>query len=681
PAPIGDRGGGGGGGGSFRSIGSAQRVPTSKPDASGADGADPAGGGAVAEKEAPFSLGHRRWLTCGFTSAHTVGREGQEAESVGRALRDSASVLALDNMNYFLARYPRSAARAVKSCARRHAAAKGGGDSCPFPVHAGDVTRVIADLLSLQGQQQQQHSAEGAVGAAGSGIAAKERDTGVVESADARALRLAALPTWPLLDSPHAFQEAFSCAVLVMEAAQAAKARGGHHDTMRYEATLLEMRKVLHACLLHAPTSVEAFWAAAAAEGGVSPDPGDMPTGLPSEEACGGPPAKVGGGNGADGGGAAAAALRGELERSLGLSKLDLRGGDLPLLGDIAAAVTSAQTSGAATSASCMGGGETSADDRVNFRGDAPGASPSQGFDEDAHAAKVAATSDWLLAGETARSGMLDSIAAENCGGWRRSGTTLVDDGVFQARLLCSSQILSDAEARALSGHLPGTIRSSDWVSLYSNVRHGSSLTTLLARCAGWQPTLVVIQASVPPPMDLGTSDGSAENIPLPPVRTTSGSGGGGGAGVGASSATVVVFGGYASGSPWKNMGRAFAGDGGSFLFSFSPDRRRVQGGGDNPPSGGGGRGGGGGGGGSRSAGGDSGLRVYPWAGSDRADLRSGTTGPCETFGNPSLTVPAVTSSEGGRGGSTGSVFDVLLLEVWGFRPAKAPEGLTRIAL
>ncbi|CAN0049048.1 unnamed protein product, partial [Hapterophycus canaliculatus] len=283
-----------------------------------------------------------RWLTCGFTSAHTVGRGGQEADSVGRALRDSASVLALDSMNYFLARYPRSAARAVKSCARRHAEAKGGGDSCPFPVHAGDITRVIADLLSLEGQQQ--HSPDGAAAGGGGGGGARERGAEDVESADARALRLAALPAWPLLDSPNAFQEAFSCAVLVMEAAQAAKGPGGQHFMVKYEATLLEMRKVLHACLLHAPTSVEAFWAAAAAEGGVSPDPGDMAIGSPLDEASREAAAGSGGGKnrmqlhrngGEHDGSAAAAALSGKLGRSLGLSDLDLRGEDLPLLGDM----------------------------------------------------------------------------------------------------------------------------------------------------------------------------------------------------------------------------------------------------------------------------------------------------------------------------------------------------------
>lgn len=52
-----------------------------------------------------FSLGHDRWVTCGFTSAHTVGRGKPGEASVGRALRDASSVLALDSVNYFLARW------------------------------------------------------------------------------------------------------------------------------------------------------------------------------------------------------------------------------------------------------------------------------------------------------------------------------------------------------------------------------------------------------------------------------------------------------------------------------------------------------------------------------------------------------------------------------------------------
>lgn len=63
------------------------------------------GSSSAPRREPVFSLGHDRWVKCGFTSAHTVGREGQHEESVGRALRDASSVLALDSVNYFLTRW------------------------------------------------------------------------------------------------------------------------------------------------------------------------------------------------------------------------------------------------------------------------------------------------------------------------------------------------------------------------------------------------------------------------------------------------------------------------------------------------------------------------------------------------------------------------------------------------
>lgn len=44
---------------------------------------------------------------------------------------------------------------------------------------------------------------------------------------------------------------------------------------------------------------------------------------------------------------------------------------------------------------------------------------------------------DWLLGGETARAGMVDSISMENGG---LPGPVIVDDGSFQARLLRPSQ-------------------------------------------------------------------------------------------------------------------------------------------------------------------------------------------------------------------------------------------------
>lgn len=99
---------------------------------------------------------------------------------------------------------------------------------------------MIADLLSLQPPPPPSTApAEAAVGGgatAASSRGAAGRPKGA-ESGGARASRLAALPTWRLLDAPNAFQEAFSCAVLVMEAAQAAGSRGQHR--MRVSGTVL----------------------------------------------------------------------------------------------------------------------------------------------------------------------------------------------------------------------------------------------------------------------------------------------------------------------------------------------------------------------------------------------------------------------------------------------------------
>lgn len=59
------------------------------------------------------------------------------------------------------------------------------------------------------------------------------------------------------------------------------------------------------------------------------------------------------------------------------------------------------------------------------------------------------------------------------------------------------------------------------------------------------------------------------------------------------------------------------------------------------------------------------------------ADLRSGSTGRCETFDNRPLVVEAGLV---GKRESTGTVFDVRSVEVWGFRAAKG-QRLTPIAL
>lgn len=83
----------------------------------------------------------------------------------------------------------------------------------------------------------------------------------------------------------------------------------------------------------------------------------------------------------------------------------------------------------------------SSVDDRVSFRRDGSASSsvwPASSPKSDRAPNAVAVSSDWLLAGETARTGMIESVSAENSG---RSGTKLVDDGVFQTRLLCPSQV------------------------------------------------------------------------------------------------------------------------------------------------------------------------------------------------------------------------------------------------
>lgn len=289
-------------------------------------------------------------------------------------------------------------------------------------------------------------------------------------------------------------------------------------------------------------------------------------------------------------------------------------------------------------------------------------------------------------------------------------------------------QIIAGEDARALAQNFPRTVASSDWVNLFSDARHGSSLETFISRCAGWQPTLVLVEASVVRSGETGAdSIGQAKptrrasgehdddgtmpgNVEGAPHHVEAGGVGGDGSDESRSGegvdGKVTVFGGFASGSQWKNMGRAFAGDGGTFLFSF--ERKGVPGYADS----GGARG-------ERERKRSSSphsrgsLRVYPWSRSDRCfmtcdvgnglgmggggdaghfglflepDLRRGSTGPCRTFGNKPLTgnvdlerfTPAGKHTAPRMGGG---VFEVLSLEVWGFKGAKTPEGLSRIAL
>lgn len=220
-------------------------------------------------------------------------------------------------------------------------------------------------------------------------------------------------------------------------------------------------------------------------------------------------------------------------------------------------------------------------------------------------------------------------------------------------------KIISAEEAQALVHHLPITVASHDWVCLFSNIRHGSSLETLLARCADWEPTLVIIEVAWSP---------LPRTNETPPVGTPGGNA--------AASSEGIVFGGFASGSAWKKMGRSFAGDGRSFIFSFEKGWSRNEGGG--------------------------GLRVLEWGGTDRcfmtsdegrglgmggggrsgsfgffleADLRRASTGSCKTFGNDEDTLLT--------GRTAGEVLEVLGVEVWGFRVGKAvtSKGLAPLSL
>lgn len=84
---------------------------------------------------------------------------------------------------------------------------------------------------------------------------------------------------------------------------------------------------------------------------------------------------------------------------------------------------------GGVTSTSTLSATRPSGDDRLTFSdGVKPGGDVGGGMPH----------SDWLMAGETALVGTIDSIAAENRG---RSGPVVVNEGVFRTRLLCPSQV------------------------------------------------------------------------------------------------------------------------------------------------------------------------------------------------------------------------------------------------
>lgn len=320
--------------------------------------------------------------------------------------------------------------------------------------------------------------------------------------------------------------------------------------------------------------------------------------------------------------------------------------------------------------------------------------------------------------------------------------------------MMPNRQILSAENVRALAENLPDTVSSSDWVNLFSDARHGTSLETLLARCAGWEPTLVVIEAisttiasadSAATMQDLdgegnrgrirmdaraeyekeeGQEDVTQATVDVGVVKTSSGTLPGDAAADARGCTTTTtgsshcsagvfaetqrkgakktaVFGGFASGSQWRNMGKGFAGDGRSFLFSFDKLGNAAV---DSRAGGGGGVG---------RAGGSGSLRTYQWSGSDRyfmtadsgsgmgmggggqtgdfgffleKDFRRGSTGSCETFSNEPLISsvccdPLEAAGDGGEGALKGELFEVTAIEVWGFRNAVPREKSTRTIL
>lgn len=77
--------------------------------------------------------------------------------------------------------------------------------------------------------------------------------------------------------------------------------------------------------MLHTPHSVDAFWAAATVEGGVSPDSRDMDLASPGSEDVGDTRVVVA----RDGAGKGDSSMGAELVKTFGLSELDVRDSEL----------------------------------------------------------------------------------------------------------------------------------------------------------------------------------------------------------------------------------------------------------------------------------------------------------------------------------------------------------------
>lgn len=81
------------------------RATGSRPNKDVVDTPAAACAGATREKKKPpFSIDHERWITCGFSVDDFGLTSGDHEAQISRALRGASTVLALDGINYFLAR-------------------------------------------------------------------------------------------------------------------------------------------------------------------------------------------------------------------------------------------------------------------------------------------------------------------------------------------------------------------------------------------------------------------------------------------------------------------------------------------------------------------------------------------------------------------------------------------------
>ena len=214
--------------------------------------------------------------------------------------------------------------------------------------------------------------------------------------------------------------------------------------------------------------------------------------------------------------------------------------------------------------------------------------------------------------------------------------------------------LLSTEDLRQLLPHLPSRCMGKDLTLLFSSQRDGYSLSTLYTRARGSGPTLlVVLDDSQSVFGGFGSRDWSGAEYSSGGL----GAGGGGGGGLPSSYARGSV--GYMSSPHRRDLtggaGAHFFGSGDAFLFALRPD-----------------------------------FAVYRWTrvnnefqlaredllafggGGGRfglcldANLEYGSTGPCETYGNPPLT-------------PLGERFRMVRVELYGFKDAPLAGGVVGV--